>query len=71
MALGRGESLTEILAARQGVTEGVATAPALVQRAAQLGVDLPICGAVAALVRGEVTVQEAVARLLARPQRDA
>ena len=70
MALGRGESLTEILAARQGVTEGVATAPALVARAAQLGVDLPICAAVADLVCGRVTVQEAVARLLARPQRD-
>jgi glycerol-3-phosphate dehydrogenase (NAD(P)+) len=70
MALGRGESLTDILAARQGVTEGVATAPALVARAAQLGVDLPICAAVADLVRGRVTVQEAVARLMARPQRD-
>jgi glycerol-3-phosphate dehydrogenase (NAD(P)+) len=70
MALGRGESLTEILAARQGVTEGVATAPALVARAAKLGVDLPICAAVAELVCGRVTVQEAVARLLARPQRD-
>jgi glycerol-3-phosphate dehydrogenase (NAD(P)+) len=70
MALGRGESLGNILAARQGVTEGVATAPALVARAAKLGVDLPICAAVAELVRGRVTVQEAVARLLARPQRD-
>ena len=70
MALGRGESLVDILAARQGVTEGVATAPALVARAAKLGVDLPICAAVADLVRGRVTVQEAVARLLARPQRD-
>ena len=70
IALGRGESLTDILAARQGVTEGVATAPALVARAAQLGVDLPICAAVADLVRGRVTVQEAVARLMARPQRD-
>jgi glycerol-3-phosphate dehydrogenase (NAD(P)+) len=70
LALGRGENLADILAARQGVTEGVTTAPALVARAAQLGVDLPICAAVAALVRGKVTVQEAVARLLARPQRD-
>jgi glycerol-3-phosphate dehydrogenase (NAD(P)+) len=70
MALGRGENLTEILAARQGVTEGVATAPALVARAASLGVDLPICAAVADLVCGRVTVQEAVALLLARPQRD-
>lgn len=70
IALGRGESLNEILAARQGVTEGVTTAPALVARAASLGVDLPICAAVAELVRGKLSVQEAVARLLARPQRD-
>jgi glycerol-3-phosphate dehydrogenase (NAD(P)+) len=70
IALGRGENLPDILAARQGVTEGVATAPALVARAASLGVDLPICTAVAELVSGRVTVEEAVARLLARPQRD-
>jgi glycerol-3-phosphate dehydrogenase (NAD(P)+) len=70
IALGRGENLGEILAARQGVTEGVTTAPALVARAAQLGVDLPICAAVADLVRGKLSVQEAMARLLARPQRD-
>ena len=70
IALGRGESLAEILAARQGVTEGVTTAPALAQRAASLGVDLPICAAVAELVRGKLSVQQAVARLLARPQRD-
>ena len=70
IALGRGENLADILAARQGVTEGVATAPALVARAASLGVDLPICTAVAELVSGKVTLQEAVGRLLARPQRD-
>ena len=70
IALGRGESLNEILAARQGVTEGVTTAPALVARAARLGVDLPICAAVAELVSGRLSVKEAVGRLLSRPQRD-
>jgi glycerol-3-phosphate dehydrogenase (NAD(P)+) len=70
MALGRGEKLTDILAARQGVTEGVASAPAIVARAARLGVELPICAAVADLVVGRITVAEAVARLMARPQRD-
>jgi len=70
MALGRGESLGEILAARQGVTEGVATAPAIVARGASLGVEMPICAAVADLVSGHITVPEAMARLLARPQRD-
>ncbi|MBV9783433.1 MAG: NAD(P)H-dependent glycerol-3-phosphate dehydrogenase, partial [Acidisphaera sp.] len=33
LALGRGEALADILGARSGVTEGVATAPALVARA--------------------------------------
>jgi glycerol-3-phosphate dehydrogenase (NAD(P)+) len=70
MALGRGENLGDILAARQGVTEGVTTASALVARAVKLRVDLPICAAVADLVRGKLSVQEAMARLLARPQRD-
>ncbi|MGI9129200.1 MAG: NAD(P)H-dependent glycerol-3-phosphate dehydrogenase [Roseomonas sp.] len=70
MALGRGESLADVLAARQGVTEGVATAPALVARAASLGVEIPICAAVAELVSGKLSVQQAVAQLLSRPQRD-
>jgi glycerol-3-phosphate dehydrogenase (NAD(P)+) len=68
LALGRGEPLAQVLAARSAVTEGVATAPALVARAA--GVDLPICGAVAALLAGRLTVAEATAALLARPRRD-
>lgn len=68
LALGRGQTLTEILAARDTVTEGVATAPALVARAA--AVDMPICAAVAALVQGRTTLREAMATLLARPRRD-
>ena len=54
LALGRGEQLADVLAARSAVTEGVATAPALVARAA--GVDLPICAAVAALLAGRTTL---------------
>ena len=68
LALGRGESLAAVLAARTAVTEGVATAPALVARAAD--VDLPICRAVAGLLAGETTVSEAIAALLARSRRD-
>ena len=67
-ALGRGERLVDVLASRSTVTEGVATAPALVARAA--GVDLPICTAVAALLAGRTTLAEAIATLLARPRRD-
>ncbi len=68
LALGRGELLADVLASRSTVTEGVATAPALVARAA--GVDLPVCRAVAALLAGETTVRQAIAKLLARPRRD-
>jgi glycerol-3-phosphate dehydrogenase (NAD(P)+) len=68
VALGRGGALADILAARSAVTEGVATAPALLTRAA--GLDLPICAAVSALLAGEATLPQAMAALLARPLRD-
>ena len=67
LALGRGESLDAILAGRHAVTEGVATAPALLARAN--GVEMPICAAVAALLSGQTTLPEAIAALLARPRR--
>lgn len=67
-ALGRGEALADVLAARTTATEGVATAPALMARAA--GLDLPICAAVAELVEGRTTLREAMALMLARPLRD-
>ncbi len=68
LALGRGERLADVLAARSAVTEGVATAPALLARAA--GVDMPICRAVAELLAGRLPLARAVSELLARPQRD-
>jgi glycerol-3-phosphate dehydrogenase (NAD(P)+) len=68
-ALGRGESLSTILAHRSGaVTEGVPTATALVARAG--GVELPICRAVAELLAGVKTLDQAISQLLSRPQRD-
>lgn len=70
LALGAGTPVAAILAGRAGVTEGVATAPALVARAARLGVSVPICEAVAALLAGEISVAEATAALLSRPLRD-
>ncbi len=70
MELGRGVGLEAALATRVGVAEGVATAPALVARAAAAGVELPIGAAVADLLAGKLTVAEAMGRLLARPRRD-
>ena len=68
LALGQGDALANILAARTTATEGVATAPALVSRAA--GIDLPICREVAALLTGHTTMQAAVSALLSRPLRN-
>jgi glycerol-3-phosphate dehydrogenase (NAD(P)+) len=69
VALGQGRTLADILASRTSVAEGVATSGALVARAAAAGVSLPVCEAVAAVVAGSMTVDEAMASLLARPLR--
>lgn len=70
MALGRGERTADILAARSAVTEGVETAPALIALANKLGVDMPICETVSALIEERIDAREAVSRLLNRPFRD-
>nr|WP_294511751.1 NAD(P)H-dependent glycerol-3-phosphate dehydrogenase [uncultured Rhodopila sp.] len=67
-ALGQGKALADILAERTGVTEGVSTASALVERAGN--VELPICRAVSELLMGMKTLDQAISQLLSRPQRD-
>jgi glycerol-3-phosphate dehydrogenase (NAD(P)+) len=67
MALGRGETLNEALAGKVSVAEGVATAPTIRALAARLGVETPICEAVAAVVAGEIDVDTAIDGLLSRP----
>lgn len=67
MRLGKGESLDEILSSRNSVTEGVATAPALVKLAEKHGVDMPISVAVDSVLSCAVTPAGAMASLLARP----
>lgn len=66
LALGRGEKLEDILGARNSVTEGVATAPALKQMAAELSVEMPICEAVANVLSGELEMQSVLHALLSR-----
>ncbi|WP_431283878.1 NAD(P)H-dependent glycerol-3-phosphate dehydrogenase [Humitalea sp. 24SJ18S-53] len=68
LALGRGETAAAILAGRTSVTEGVATAPALVARAARAGVEMPIAAAVAAVLDGAISLSGAVDGLLGRPR---
>lgn len=67
LALGQGRSASAILAERKAVTEGVATAPALVTLARQHGIEMPICESVAAVLSGESTVSDAMSALLSRP----
>ncbi len=69
LALGRGEDVKSLLAPGRPVTEGVWTAPAVVDRSRKLGIEMPICQAVAAVVAGKVGVDAAIEGLLSRPFR--
>ncbi|CAM3819673.1 NAD(P)H-dependent glycerol-3-phosphate dehydrogenase [Litorimonas haliclonae] len=66
LALGRGESLDDILGARNSVTEGVASAPALKEMATKLNVDMPISAVVADILSGDMDIQNALITLLSR-----
>ena len=67
LALGRGMSVAEALAGKRTVAEGAASAPAVRQLAARLGVETPICEATAALLAGETDMAGAIDSLLSRP----
>jgi glycerol-3-phosphate dehydrogenase (NAD(P)+) len=70
LALGGGQTLEEALAGKLSVAEGVASAPAVRELARTLGVETPICEAVAAILAGEVGVDDAIRGLLSRPLRE-
>ena len=67
LALGAGRTLEQALAGKVSVAEGVASAPAVRALARSLGVETPICEAVAAILAGEVDVDSAILGLLSRP----
>ena len=69
LALGRGETLDTILQGRLAVTEGVATAPALKKLAQEHDVDMPISFALADILAGHMTVDEAMVDLMSREHR--
>ena len=69
LALGRGDSLAQALSGKLSVAEGVASAPAVRALAARLGVETPICEAVAGVLAGEMALDTAIAALLSRPLR--
>ncbi|OYW82843.1 MAG: glycerol-3-phosphate dehydrogenase [Asticcacaulis sp. 32-58-5] len=67
LALGGGQTLEQALAGKVSVAEGVESAPAVVHLAHKLGVELPICEAVAAILAGEAGVEDTVSALMSRP----
>ena len=70
LALAQGQSLQQAVASLGHVAEGVYCARTVLQRAAGLGVEMPISAAVVALLDGRITPLEAVAALMGRGPRD-
>ena len=64
LALGRGDAFDPAV-----TVEGAATARAVAQRAARLGVEMPITEAVVSLLEGRLDVAQAMHMLLSRPLR--
>jgi glycerol-3-phosphate dehydrogenase (NAD(P)+) len=62
MALGRGEARP-----RDKLAEGEFTAPVLIELAASQDVDMPVSNAVAAILNGATTIDDAIESLLTRP----
>jgi glycerol-3-phosphate dehydrogenase (NAD(P)+) len=62
MALGRGEP-----PARDKLAEGEFTAPVLIELAASQNIDMPVSNAVASILSGASTIDEAIESLLTRP----
>jgi glycerol-3-phosphate dehydrogenase (NAD(P)+) len=66
LALARGLSLQQAVSALGHVAEGVYSARTVVQRAASLGVEMPIAQAVVALLDGQIRPAQAVTLLMGR-----
>ena len=64
LALGRGDSLVG-----RPLAEGVATSGIAAKIARERGIDAPIISAVAAILAGKITINEAVSALMTRPLR--
>ena len=65
--LGRGLSLSDTLSGKNTVAEGVFTAKAVLERAAKVNVEMPICEGLMKILNGEASVDSVIAALLTRP----
>ncbi|WP_342640395.1 NAD(P)H-dependent glycerol-3-phosphate dehydrogenase [Rhodoligotrophos ferricapiens] len=66
-ALGRGQSVDDVLGSRRSVSEGVYTAGVVVALAAERDIDMPISRAVHDIVEGRITIDQAIEDLFNRP----
>lgn len=66
LALARGQSLAQAVESLGHVAEGVYCARTVVQRAACLGVDMPIAQSVVSLLDGQIRPEQAVSLLMGR-----
>jgi glycerol-3-phosphate dehydrogenase (NAD(P)+) len=69
MALGEGKTLADILGSRKSVSEGAHSAGSVVALAKEMGIEMPICEAVRAVLAGEMDVESAITALQSRPFR--
>lgn len=67
LAMGKGLTLAQALEGKVSVAEGVESAPAVVELGKRFNVELPLCNAVAAVLSGRISVEEAVGGLMSRP----
>ncbi len=65
--MGKGEALEQVLQERKSIAEGVTSAVAIATLAKRLGIEMPITQSVSKIVNGEVTIDNAIESLLARP----
>lgn len=64
--LGRGRPLADVVGGMHMVAEGVATAPVVVELAARVGVEMPICETVVAVLDDRLAPRDIVPRLMRR-----
>ena len=65
--LGRGKTLQHILQSRTSVAEGVPTAEAALNLAKNRKTEMPIVAAVASVLSGAASIDQAITDLLSRP----
>ncbi|MFQ5428630.1 MAG: NAD(P)H-dependent glycerol-3-phosphate dehydrogenase [Thermodesulfobacteriota bacterium] len=70
LELGRGRSIDEIVSSMHMVAEGVKTSRAVLALAGTKGVEMPIAGAVKAVIEGQKTPKQAVLGLMTRELRE-